>query len=257
MAYASGAALFACTLVPAGAVSRLATGPPPAVRHSSSTGVPVFTYHMVDRRIPGDPIGNALTITPHQFAEQLRTLAALHVRTMNAGALVASLRRGRVPPRTVVLTFDDGYKDNITEALPLLRRYHATATFYIISNNIGKPRHLTWADVRRLHRAGMEIGAHGQEHVDLTELDALGQLAQIDGCRRAIRRWAAIDPTTYAYPSGQYNEVTLAVMRRARMPAFTMQYGFVRSLDDPYRLPRIRILRDNAVSMLRSIAASL
>jgi peptidoglycan/xylan/chitin deacetylase (PgdA/CDA1 family) len=254
----SGAAMFACTVVPAGAISRPATAPPFAARRASSTGVPVFTYHMVDRRIPGDPIGNALTITPHQFAEQLRTLSALHVRTMNAGALVASLRRGRVPARTVVLTFDDGYKDNVTEALPLLRRYHATATFYIISSTVGKPRHLTWADVRTLRKAGMEIGAHGREHVDLTELYAPGQLAQIDDCRRAIRHWAAVDPMTYAYPSGQYNAVTLAVMRRARMPAaFTMEYGFVRSLDNPYRLPRIRILRDHAVSMFRSIAASL
>jgi peptidoglycan/xylan/chitin deacetylase (PgdA/CDA1 family) len=246
------AALLACSLAPAPAgASSAAQSPPPP-------GVPVFTFHMVDRRLPADRIGNALTITPDQFAAQLRTLAALHVRTMNARDLVASIQHGHIPSRTVVLTFDDGYKDSVTEALPLLRRYHATATFYIISSTIGKPRHLTWADVRTLRRAGMEIGAHGSEHVDLTELNAGGQYAQVDGCRRALRRWADVDPETYAYPSGQYNAVTLAVMRRAHMPAaFTMEYGFVRSLRDPYRLPRIRVLRGYAVSMLRDIATSL
>ena len=227
-------------------------------RSSSGPGVPVFTYHLVDRRVPGDPIGRALTITPDQFEAQLATLAALHLRTIGAGQLVESLRRGQVPAHAVVLTFDDGYKDGVTEALPLLRRFHDVATFYIISDTVGTPRHLTWADVRALRSAGMEIGAHGAEHVDLRELDALGQTAQVHHCLRSLHRWARVEPETYAYPSGQYNATTLAVMRHAGVAAaFTMEPGFVRSLADPYRLPRIRVLRWDAVEAFREIASAL
>ena len=221
-------------------------------------GVPVFTYHRIDRDTPSDPIGNALTITPMQFEAQLRLLQRLGIRTMTSAALVQRLRHGTVPRRTVVLTFDDGYADARTVVLPLLQRYHDVGTFYVISSTIGTPRHLAWHDIRALRDDGMEVAAHGREHVDLTELDAHGQLAQADDCRRALRRYAAVEPVTYAYPSGRYNGTTLEVMRRAGfVAAFTEEYGEVRSLDDPYRLPRIRILRDNAVPMFSAIASTL
>jgi peptidoglycan/xylan/chitin deacetylase (PgdA/CDA1 family) len=244
----------ACILAPvsgrADEAPSLEAGPPP--------GVPVFTYHMVDRRVPGDSIGRALTITPEQFAAQLATLAVLHLHTISAEELVGALRRGHVPERSVVLTFDDGYKDGISEVLPLLRRYHDTATFYIISGTVGTPRHLSWADVRALRNAGMEIGAHGADHVDLRELNAFGQLQQVHHCMRSLERWASVEAETYAYPSGRYNATTLEVMRRARVEAaFTMEPGFVRSLTNPYRLPRIRVLRANAVETFREITATL
>lgn len=235
----------------AGETVPLAPGPPRA-------GVPVFTYHMVDRRIPPDHIGNALTITPQQFAAQLATLAMRHLRTISASDLVGDLRHGVAPPHTVVLTFDDGYKDSVTEALPLLRHYHDTATFYIISGTIGTPRHLTWSDVRALRAAGMEIGAHGRQHVDLRELNEPGQLAQVSGCVHSLERWARIDPQTYAYPSGRYNATTFDVMRREHVEAaFTMEPGFVHNLANPYRLPRIRVMRVGAVANFRAIADTL
>ena len=247
----STAALFAVSL---GSVARPAEPERPLV----SRGVPVFTYHKVDWRIPSDPIGGALTITPRQFASQLATLAQHHLRTISAADLVASLRRGHLPERAVVLTFDDGYKDDVTQALPLLRRYHDTATFYLISGTIDSPRHLTWADVRTLRDAGMEIGAHGAEHVDLRDLSAPGQAAQVRDCMLSLMRRANVDPATYAYPSGRFNATTLAVMRHAHVgAAFTMQPGFVRDLSDPYRLPRIRVMRTSAVEAFREITSEL
>jgi peptidoglycan/xylan/chitin deacetylase (PgdA/CDA1 family) len=247
----STAALFAVSL---GSVARAAEPERPPASH----GVPVFTYHKVDWRIPRDPIGDALTITPRQFASQLATLAEHHLRTISAADLVASLRHGHLPERAVVLTFDDGYKDDVTEALPLLRRYHDTATFYLISGTIDSPRHLTWADVRTLRDAGMEIGAHGAEHVDLRDLSAPGQAAQVRDCMLSLMRRANVDPATYAYPSGQFNATTLAVMRRAHVgAAFTMQPGFVHDLSNPYRLPRIRVMRTSAVEAFREVTAGL
>lgn len=232
------------------AIAMVCTNAGVASSAGAPVGVPVFTYHMVDRVLPADRIGNALTITPEQFEAQLRALARLRVRTMTASRLVDSLRRGAVPARTVVLTFDDGYANARTFVLPLLERYHATATFYVISSTIGTPRHLTWADIRALRAAGNEIGAHGREHVDLTEMDAKGQLAQAQDCARALHRWANVVPVTYAYPSGRYNATTLAVMRRAGLAAaFTEEYGYANSLANPYRMPRIRILRENAVPL--------
>jgi peptidoglycan/xylan/chitin deacetylase (PgdA/CDA1 family) len=245
-------AALCCVPFPGGAAVPRAQALP------AGPGVPVFTYHRVDRDLPADQIGQALTITPQQFAEQLATLEALRIHTISAAELVTDLRRGTVPSRTVVLTFDDGYKDAITQALPILQRFHETATFYINSSSIGTPRHLTWADVRTLRDAGMEIGSHGAEHVDLRELAAQGQASQASRCVAAIERWAGVEPVTYAYPSGRYNATTFAVMRRERVQAaFTMEPGFVRDLTEPYRLPRIRVVRWTAVEQFRAIAANL
>jgi peptidoglycan/xylan/chitin deacetylase (PgdA/CDA1 family) len=228
------------------------------VEPQSLLGVPVFTYHMVDSRIPHDRIGNALTVTPEQFESQLRTLTRLGLRTVTAEQLVADLHRGYVPSHTVVLTFDDGYADARSVVLPLLERYHEVATFYVISGTIGSPRHLSWRDIRALHNAGMEIGAHGREHVDLTELNAHGQLGEVEGCARALHRWAKIDPETYAYPSGRYNTTTLTIMHRAGLAAaFTEEYGYVHTLASPYRLPRIRILRQDAIPMFSTVVSAL
>jgi peptidoglycan/xylan/chitin deacetylase (PgdA/CDA1 family) len=252
--FMSGAASILALLSVLVPCSARSATPQAAAEH----GVPVFTYHKVDWRIPPDAIGGALTITPRQFASQLATLAALHLRTISAGELVDSLRRGHLPERSVVLTFDDGYKDDVTQALPLLRRFHDTATFYLVSGTIDSPRHLTWADVRTLRDAGMEIGAHGAEHVDLRELNGPGQLAQVHHCMVSLMRWANVDPETYAYPSGRFNATTLAIMRQAHVEAaFTMQPGFVRDLSDPYRLPRIRVMRTGAVATFRAITAGL
>lgn len=237
-------------------LASVASGARPA--SAASRAVPVFTYHMVDRNIPHDRIGNALTITPEQFEAQLRLLAHDRVHTITASTLVDDLRMGRDPGRSVVLTFDDGYANARTFVLPLLERYHDTATFYVISSTIGTPRHLTWAGVRALRAAGMEIGAHGTEHIDLTELDERGQLAQAQHCERALRRWASIVPSTYAYPSGRYNATTLAVMRKAGLAAaFTEDYGYVHSLASPYRMPRVRVLRESAVPMFATVLGTL
>jgi peptidoglycan/xylan/chitin deacetylase (PgdA/CDA1 family) len=213
---------------------------------------------MVDRRVPSDPIGNALTVTPQQFEVQLQTLARRGLHTITARELVDDLHRHQIPQRTVVLTFDDGYANARTYALPLLERYHDTGTFFVISSTIGTPRHLSWADVRAMHAVGMEIAAHGREHVDLTELDARGQRSQVDGCRRSLRRWTGIDATTYAYPSGRYNATTLSVMRAAGIAAaFTEEFGYVKNLAQPYRMPRIRILRQNAQAIFESALPAL
>lgn len=231
---------------------------PTAAQTSVAFGVPVFTYHKVDPVIPRDRIGNALTVTPEQFEAQLQALGRKHLRTITAAQLVADLRRGVVPTHTVVLTFDDGYLDARKFVLPLLRRYHDTATFYLISSTIGTPRHLSWSDVRALRAAGMEIGAHGRDHIDLTEMDARGQLEQMTACARSLLRWGQVEPATYAYPSGRYNATTLAVMRRTHLTAaFTEEFGYVHSLAQPYRLPRIRVLRADAVPMFAQIVSPL
>lgn len=218
--------------------------------------VPVFAYHRVDETIPKDPIGNELTVTPAQLEEELRYLQARGVRTLTASELVERLARGEPTDHAAVLTFDDGYLDAWTQALPLLRKYGAKATFYVIKDTIGTPNHLTWADIRDLQRAGMEIGAHGTDHLDLSRMKPDEQTTQVQRCLDAIERYTGVRPKTYAYPSGQYNAATLAIMKAAGLEAaFTMRYGLVHSLGKPYQMPRVRINRSTAQTTFETALA--
>lgn len=219
-------------------------------------GVPALMYHKVDAIVPADAVGRDLTVAPASFAAQLRWLRAHHIRTLTAAALADALHRGQHPQRAVVLTFDDGYEDAATTALPLLRANHATATFYISSGFIGTPRHLSWAQVRTLQAAGMEIACHGTYHLDLSQLDRAEQMREAKHCIETFARYLhGFRPVTYAYPAGQYDATTFVVMAQLGMRlAFTEHPGTVRSLRARYESPRRRVRRDDDLATFAALA---
>ncbi len=210
--------------------------------------VPVFAYHRVDDVIPKDAIGSELTVTPDQLETALRYLQSHQIQAITASDLVDRITRGDRLDHLAVLTFDDGYLDARTQALPLLQKYNAKGTFYVISHRpIGTLNHLAWSDIRDLERAGMEIGAHGADHFDLSHMTPVEQAAQVAHCLDTVTRYTGVRPRTYAYPSGRYDAATLEVMRAAGMQAaFTMRWGHVFNLNKPYEMPRVRINRTDA-----------
>lgn len=219
-------------------------------------GVPVLMYHKVDAVVPSDPVGRDLTVAPERFAAQLRWLQTHGIRTMTAAQLADALARGERPERAIVLTFDDGYADGATTVLPILRRFGATATFYVSAGFVGTPRHLSWRQLRELREAGMEVACHGTFHLDLSTLDRAGQRAEAGHCMAVFARYLSGEkPYTYAYPAGKYDDVTFAVMRELGIrAAFTEIPGAVKSLAQPYVLPRRRVRRDDSLEAFAQIA---
>jgi peptidoglycan/xylan/chitin deacetylase (PgdA/CDA1 family) len=242
---------LALALSVAGAQPALADLRPP-----SWGGVPALMYHKVSAIVPSDAVGRDLTIAPAAFDAQLRWLRAHGIRTITAAELARALRRGERPERAVVLTFDDGYDDAATTALPLLQANHATATFYISSGFIGTPRHLSWAQIRTLQAAGMEIACHGTYHLDLSQLDRAGQMGEAGHCIDTFARYLhGFRPQTYAYPAGKYDATTFAVMAQLGMRlAFTEHPGTVRSLAMRFEAPRRRIRRDDGLATFAALA---
>ncbi len=212
-------------------------------------GVPVLMYHRVDAEVPHDAVGRDLTVEPAAFEAQLRYLRDRGIRTLTAAELVAALRRGERPEKAVVLTFDDGYEDAASTALPLLRKYGQHATFYISAGFVGTPRHVTWREMREMRAAGMEVACHGTQHRDLATLDRAGQLSEAGHCVSAFARYLeGWKPQTYAYPAGKYDAITLELMPELGVAAaFTEAPGTVRNLARPYELPRRRIRHDDDV----------
>jgi len=241
------------------ALGGLALAPAPA---RAGGGVPVFMLHHVNDTRPASPIALGLTFPTEHFEELLRYLAAHRIATMTAGELVDTIRRGHLSlpgahPAVVVLTFDDGYADAATVVFPLLRRYGMRATFFVNDGTLGLRGHMSYRDLRTLHAAGCEIGAHGMHHLDLTTLSREEQLHEAGDCVARIARYTGIRPVSYAYASGSYNATTLSVMREIGMQsAWTEIVGPVRDLRHPYQMPRLRIARDTSTSQFAAMAAT-
>jgi peptidoglycan/xylan/chitin deacetylase (PgdA/CDA1 family) len=106
----------------------------------------ILMYHRVTE-LPNDPY--LLAVTPKHFAEQLEVIRK-HYFPMRLESLVDALREGRVPRRAVIVTFDDGYADNLYSAKPLLERYDIPATVFVTAGHVGHPCEFWWDELDRL-----------------------------------------------------------------------------------------------------------
>jgi peptidoglycan/xylan/chitin deacetylase (PgdA/CDA1 family) len=106
----------------------------------------ILMYHRVTE-LPNDPY--LLAVTPKHFAEQLEGIRRYGV-PMGLGQMVEAIRHGKVPKRAVVVTFDDGYADNLYSAKPLLERYDIPATVFVTTGHVGHPCEFWWDELDRL-----------------------------------------------------------------------------------------------------------
>jgi peptidoglycan/xylan/chitin deacetylase (PgdA/CDA1 family) len=204
----------------------------------------VVMYHRVDFWAPSDAYSQRLTISPSQFAGELRDLRRLGLRTIGIDQLVRAAEKHQSPQRAVLLTFDDGYDDQFRYAFSILRRFGDRAAFFVNTATLGTPGHLTWPQVEAMSRAGMSIECHGVDHVDLASLADAEQAYQIDGCMRSLRARLHVPVLAFAYPSGDFDSETIRLERQAGVVlGFTTDPRFQRDALSPYEITRIRVKR--------------
>jgi peptidoglycan/xylan/chitin deacetylase (PgdA/CDA1 family) len=204
--------------------------------------VPILMYHYI-RAVDqaSDPMGYELSVEPALFEQQIAWLHAQGYASIRMDTLAGCLRGAAdCPPQAVALTFDDGYEDAFTNALPVLRRYGYTATFYIISGLVGQPGYMTWDQLAALWDAGMEIGAHTIDHLDLTTLDTYEAERQIAQSKADLERGLGISVVSFCYPGGIYSAGLMEQVRAAGfLSATTTRWDA--DYSDMVALPRRRI----------------
>ncbi|MFQ5594419.1 MAG: polysaccharide deacetylase family protein [Anaerolineae bacterium] len=208
--------------------------------------VPILMYHYISELPLGaDEIRIGLSVTPADFEAHLQYLKENGYHTISLHQLLLNLTRGEpLPANPIILTFDDGYRDNYENAFPLLQKYGFTATFFLITNFIDeeRPAYVTWDQVKRLAQAGNEIGAHTRDHPDLRGKDIDFLVWQILGSKEAIQNGAGITPRFFSYPSGKYDGNVIAVLASAHYwGAVTVKQGIHQSSETTFELQRIRI----------------
>lgn len=221
--------------------------------------VPILMYHVINPPPPGAPYPG-LYVPRGEFAAQMRALKAAgwHAVTMNQ--LEANWTRGIPlgPGRPIVLTFDNGYASQYTNALPVLRALGWPGVENIqLSGLPPSEGGLTEAQVRGLLSAGWELDTQGISHADLIRLDAAGLQFQIAHARALLRARYRVPVNWFCYPSGHYDATVIDAVRAAGfIGSTTVVPGWASRAEDPYRLPRLRVLGGTSPQqLLAQIAA--
>ncbi len=206
----------------------LAVQPLPHVRHlvppsprdgggTGSTVAPILIFHSIRPYTESDTAAARRYIaTPETLEEELAYLRDHGYTSITLDDLVDAITKDHpLPPRPVVLSFDDDWESQYTDALPLLQKYGFTATFYIWVAAVGKRHHMTWDEIRALSAAGMQIGCHSMTHPYLTRVAKDAALRwEIFGAKRIIEDRVGVRVTSFAYPFGQYDERVVEMVKR-------------------------------------------
>ncbi len=233
----------------------------PATLPGRTIAVPILMYHRVDTISPTLPeITKRLTVDPADFAAQMRWLQGHGYHTVTQTQLYRALELdGRLPSRPVLISFDDGYRDVFSKAMPVLERLHMEATAYVITGRISGPdtSFLTWGRLKLLERHGIEIGSHTIDHLELPGLSEQGALRQLTQSRRVLERHLGHPVQWFAYPAGAFDNRSVRLVRQAGyVLAVTTRPGARQAARAPLELHRFEVLDSTGVSGLAALLAS-
>jgi peptidoglycan/xylan/chitin deacetylase (PgdA/CDA1 family) len=140
----------------------------------------------------------------------------------------------------VLLTFDDGYADNYTHALPLLKELGLNATLFVSPGTVEDGYFLNWEQITEMHEAGWDIQPHGMTHPHLPRLKAEDQAHEIVEAKRQIEEQLGTTADIYCYPYGEYNQTTLTILKENGFRyAFTIDQGKTTNKQEAYKLKRV------------------
>jgi peptidoglycan/xylan/chitin deacetylase (PgdA/CDA1 family) len=230
--------------------------------------LPIYMYHHVSSLPTHDQLNFGLTVTTADFNAQLDWMQQQGYHTITMVELFNTFYYGRsLPSKPMILSFDDGYADVYTYALPALLAHHYRGVFYIITGMIGN-NYVTWDQVRAMDRSGMEIESHTVHHINIGEPPAGTTTQKELLVSKAILEHMLNKPIQFfCYPTGEpFHHDTLAEQQIVLRDLFNDNYlgatldpaEFNSALQNsqlPYEMPRIRVSGGENLSEFEGILA--
>jgi len=214
--------------------------------------IPILMYHSI-AEMPKGTVMRSLHVPPKRFRFQMRMLKWLGYKGLSMGELMPYLN-GEKAGKVIGITFDDGFRNNLTQALPILKSFGFSATCYIISQKIGGindwdlgkgiPENplMNEKEIQQWTDAGMEIGSHTQNHARLTECDTENATNEITESKRELEQRFSIPIDHFCYPYGSYHQTTRDLAESAGyLSATTVERGRSTPIQDSLALPRVPV----------------
>lgn len=219
-------------------------------------GIPILMYHSVSTDFePGVQPYYRLVTSPARFLEQMQWLKRNGFEVVSLTAAADCLKQMTTVDKHVVITFDDGLRDFLTSAWPILAQCGFTASVFLPTSFIGRVRQsfkgrecLTWSDVRTLRASGIDFGSHSVTHARLYDLNWRDLSQELVNSRATLEDELGESVRTFAYPYAFPQEDALFVSRfRQQLQAAGYQTGVTTVIgravfgDDLLCIPRIPI----------------
>ena len=211
----------------------------PEIPKVTTYEVPILMYHYIRIADPTDKLGVALSVTPDNFNKQMKWLSehdfvSIHLADFADPKKQTISRIISQKKKPVVITFDDGYDNAYTEAMPILKKYGFSGTVFVIRDFVGRAEYMTQAQIDAMTANGMEIGSHTLSHIDLSKWPSLVSKKQIFDSK--------LDAQTFCYPSGKFTAETVQFVKDAGyVAAVTTKGGIAHQDSNLFELPRLRI----------------
>lgn len=208
---------------------------------------PILTYHSIDES------GSVISTTPQTFKLQMKFLSENGYQVVALNKLINSLSEKNTPsPKTVALTFDDGFQNFFSEAFPILSEYGFKATVFLVTDFCGKTNDwagnpsnfpacklLSWDEIKELNNYGIEFGNHTETHPDLTKISNTQAEKEIAESKTKIEDILGNEVTTFAYPFGKFNSAIKQIVEKEHKAACSTNLGKVKSNSDFFSLERV------------------
>lgn len=208
--------------------------------------MPILEYHVLGPA-PADAPYPDLYVSRPDFHKQMNWLDDHGYEAVTLDQLErAWYHGGALPPRPVVISFDDGYRPQFTYALPELRR-HGWAG---VLNLKAEGSDLYQSNIEAMIDAGWELAAHTINHLDLTELDGAQLQEEVVGSRAILRREYGVPVDDFCYPAGRFDATVIAAVEAAGYVGATTEIPGYADRNHPYELNRYEILGSQGVAGL-------
>ncbi len=220
--------------------------PTPRDSYSWTLKVPILMYHYISEPPEeADKYRRDLSVTPEDFRLQMTYLVENGFETVDLYDLsLAITDRVELPPKPIIITMDDGYRDNYQNAFPILEELGLKATFFLATEFIDQNNevYMDWDMVEEMAAAGHRFEPHSKTHPDLTVHDRNFIIWEVQGSRETIAAHVDYLPRYFAYPSGRYNEEVQQIMAELDFwGAVTTLGGGWSGFNDRFEWTRTRI----------------
>lgn len=200
----------------------------------------VLNYHKIDN------MHISLSVKPEDFERQMKYLTEHNFHSITPQELYAALVDGaELPENPVLITFDDGYMDNYTNAYPILKKYGLKATIFVITGFLDRaqPGYFTWGQAAEMEASGLiNIESHTVTHTSLTDLTEEQVKMELERSKNDIERRLGKQVDFLAYPTGTYNLHIAALVKEVGYKgAFTVKYGNVDRASNVFAIERVPV----------------
>lgn len=214
--------------------------------------IPILMYHQI-RDLKEKEHLSSLSVSPGSFRRQMKLLKVMGYKGMSLTDLIPYLN-GEKQGKVAGITFDDGYLNNLTHALPIIKEAEFSATCYIVKDRIGKTNDwnpeisqqalMTQEHINEWINAGMEIGSHTLNHVNLKKVDKSTAELEIINSKNELEQMLGVPVNHLSYPYGGYDDNSILFAKKAGyLSATTTERSRCHEHEDMFKLPRVVVAK--------------